>query len=43
MDLQLKKVLIPPQPSANFKINNYYQNEPRVNGVYSRHNLSKRI
>ena len=41
MDFQLRKVLIPPHPSTNFKIKNYYQNEPRVNGVYSRDNLSK--
>ena len=26
---------------ANFDIQNYYQNEPKFNGVYSRNNLPK--
>ena len=30
---------MPPHPSPNFEIKNYYQNEPRFNGVYSRENL----
>ena len=30
-------------PSANFEIQKYYQNEPRLNGVYSRDDLLKRI
>ena len=30
-----------PHPSTNFEIRNYYQNEPKFNGVYSRSNLSK--
>ena len=30
---------MPPHPLTNFEIQNYYQNEPRVNGVYSRNNL----
>ena len=28
-------------PLINFKIQNYYQNEPRFNGVYYRDNLPK--
>ena len=32
---------MPPHPLTNFKIQNYYQNEPKSNGVYSRNNLSK--
>ena len=35
--------LIPPHPLANFEIENYYQNEPRFNGAFSRNNLSKKI
>ena len=31
---------MPPHPLTNFEIPNYYQNEPRFNGVYSRDNLS---
>ena len=27
---------------TNFEIQNYYQNEPRFNGVYSRDNLQKK-
>ena len=42
-DLHLKKVLIPPHSSTNFLIQNYYQNEPRFNGVYSRDNLPDKI
>ena len=30
-----------PHPLANFEIQKYYQNEPKVNGVYSRNNLPK--
>ena len=30
-----------PHPLKNFEIKNYYQNEPRFNGVYSRNNLPK--
>ena len=26
---------------TNFEIQNYYQNEPKFNGVYSRNNLPK--
>ena len=39
----LKKALIPPHPSTNFEIEEYYENEPRFNGVYSRDNLPKTI
>ena len=29
-----------PHPLTNFEIQEYYQNEPRFNGVFSRDNLS---
>ena len=32
---------MPPHPLTNFEIQKYYQNEPKINGVYSRNNLSK--
>ena len=32
-----------PHPLTNFVIKNYYQNEPRFNGVYSRDNLQDKI
>ena len=32
-----------PHPLNNFKIQNYYQNKPRFNGVYSKDNLSVKI
>ena len=35
------KVIIPPHPLTNFEIKEYYENEPRFNGVYSRDNLPK--
>ena len=39
-DLQKKKkFLIPPHPLTNFEIQNFYQNEPRFNGLNSRNNL----
>ena len=31
-----------PHPLTNFEIQNYYQNEPRFNGVYSRNNLTEK-
>ena len=31
--------MIPPHPLTNFEIQNYYQNEPRFNGIFSRDNL----
>ena len=30
-----------PHPLTNFDTQNYYQNEPKFNGVYSRNNLPK--
>ena len=35
--------LMPPHPLTNFEIEQYYQNEPRFNGVFSRNNLPKKI
>ena len=43
MVLQLIKALIPPHHLTNFEIKDYYENEPRFNGVYSRDNLPKTI
>ena len=34
---------MPPHHLTNFEIQKYYQNEPRLNGVYSRDNLSDEI
>ena len=34
---------MPPHPLTNFEIQKYYQNEPRLNGVFSRDNLSRKI
>ena len=31
--------MTPPHPLTNFEIREYYQNEPRFNGVFSRDNL----
>ena len=39
----LKKALMPPHSLTNFELKEYYKNEPRFNGVYSRHNLPKTI
>ena len=33
---------MPPHPLTNFEIQNYYKNEPRYNGVFSRNNLPKK-
>ena len=30
---------MPPHPLTNFEIQEYYKNEPRFNGVFSRNNL----
>ena len=30
---------MPPHPLKNFEIQNYYKNEPKFNGFYSRNNL----
>ena len=43
MVLQLKKSLIPLYPLTNFEIKEYYENEPRFNGVCYRDNLHKTI
>ena len=32
-----------PHPLTNLEIKMYYQNQPRFNGVYSGHNLPKKI
>ena len=37
-----KKFLIPPHLLTNFEIQKYYQNEPSVNGVFTRNNLPKK-
>ena len=34
---------LPPHPLTNFEIQEYYQNEPRFNGVFSRDNLTSNI
>ena len=34
---------LPFHPLTNIEINEYYKNEPRFNGVYSRNNLPKKI
>ena len=34
---------MPPHPLTNFEIQEYYKNEPRFNGAYSRDNLPKTI
>ena len=34
---------MPFHPLINIEINEYYNNEPRFNGVYSRNNLPKTI
>ena len=31
-----------PHPLTNFETQKHYQNEPKLNGVYSRNNLSKK-
>ena len=33
---------MPSHPSGNFEIQKYYQNEQRLNGVYSRNNLPEK-
>ena len=38
-----KKALMPAHPLTNFEIQEYYKNEPRFKGVYSRDNLPKTI
>ena len=34
-----KRTLIPPHPLTNFEIKEYYENEPKLNSIYSRDNL----
>ena len=34
---------LPPHPLTNFEIQEYYQNEPRFNGVFSRDNLGSAV
>ena len=34
---------IPFYPLTNFEISEYYENEPRFNGVYSRYNLPAKM
>ena len=41
--LKSKTLLLPFHPLTNFEISEYYKNEPRFNGVYSRNNLPKTI
>ena len=33
--------LIPFHSLTNFKIQKHYQNQPKINGIYSRNNISK--
>ena len=35
--------LMPPHLLTKFEIQKYYQNEPRINGVFSRNNLPEKI
>ena len=35
--------LMPPYPLTNFELEKYYRKEPRLNGVFSRNNLPKKI
>ena len=36
-------MIFPPHPLTNFEIQEYYQNEPKFNGVFSRDNLPNSI
>ena len=38
-----KFLTLPPHPLTNFEIQEYYQNEPRFNGVFSRDNLGSTV
>ena len=40
-EIENEEALMPPHPLTNIDIINYYKNEPRFNGVYSRDNLPK--
>ena len=35
--------LMPPHPLTNFEIQNYYQNEPRFNAIFSRNNMPQKL
>ena len=35
------RFLMPPHPLTNFEKQKYYENEPKLNGFYSRNNLPK--
>ena len=39
--IEQARILIPPHPLTNFKIQTYYQKEPKFNGVYLRNNLHR--
>ena len=39
----IKNSLLPFHPLTNIEISEYYKNEPRFNGVYSRNNLANKI
>ena len=41
--MDLNGFLIQSHPLINFEIQNYYQNEPRFNGVYSKDILSNKV
>ena len=41
--LEVKNSLLPFHPLTNIEISEYYKNEPRFNGVYSRNNLPNKI
>ena len=41
--MEKMEFLMPPHPLSNFEIQNYYQNEPRFNGVLARDNMPKKI
>ena len=34
---------MPPHPLTNFEMQKYYKNEPRINGVFSKKNLPKKV
>ena len=41
--MEKNSFLMPPHSLINFEIQKYYQNEPRFNGVYYRHNVPEKI
>ena len=34
---------MPPHPLTNFEIQKYFENEPRINGVFSSYNMPKKV